>query len=74
MKNILAKLLSINPLMSLALVISYITFLWYVTALIWANDYKLGAVLFLLTMSFAIKSQSQGLIGRIKLIKSKGTK
>jgi hypothetical protein len=43
MKNILAKILSVNPLLSLALVISYIACLWYATAVIWNNDKKAGA-------------------------------
>jgi hypothetical protein len=70
----LAKILSINPLFSLVLVISYIAFLWYVTATILANDYKLGSVVFVLIISFAVRSQSTGLLDELKLIKSKKAK
>jgi hypothetical protein len=74
MKNTLAKILSINPLCSLVLVISYIAFLWYVTATIWVNDHKVGAVVFVLVISLVVRSKSTGLIDELKLIKSEKAK
>lgn len=70
MKTALARLLSINPLLSLFLLISYVAFLWYVTVTIWSNGHEFIAVVFLLSISLAVKSQSEGLIEELKRIKA----
>jgi hypothetical protein len=69
-RKTLIKLLSINPLLSLLLVALYIAFLWFVTASIWANNHKVGAVIFVLTMTFFIKLKSKGLIEDLKKFKA----
>jgi hypothetical protein len=56
MKKMLAKLLSINPLLGLALVFEYIVFLWYVTATICNNEHQLFAIVFALSITVAVKS------------------
>jgi hypothetical protein len=73
MKMVLANLLSINPLLSLALVVGYITFLWYATVTIWGNGHEFFAIVFVLTISIAVKSQSTGLIDELKRIKLEKT-
>jgi hypothetical protein len=70
MKKCIAQLLSVNPLLGLALVVVYIGFFWHVTATIWANDYELFAIVFALSITIATKSQSAGLIDELERIKS----
>jgi hypothetical protein len=69
MMNQLAKILSINPLLSLSLVVGYLAFLWWITMSVWTAGYKVGAVLFMITMSLTVMSKSKGLIEKIKSIK-----
>jgi hypothetical protein len=70
MKNLLPKILSINPILSLVLVISYIAFCWFIAATLWNKDHEIGAVIFAVTLYLATRSQSKGLIDKLKSIKA----
>lgn len=69
MRNLLVKILSINPLLSLALVIGYVAFIWYVTTTIWSNGNEFFAILFALSITITVKLHSVGLIEDLKQVK-----
>jgi hypothetical protein len=70
MKNLLAKLLSMNPIFSLLMVASYISLFWFLTATIWNSNHEMVAIAFAITLSLITKSQSKSLIAKLKSIKA----
>lgn len=70
MRNLLIKILSINPLLSLALVIVYVVVFWFAILAIWNSINEALAIVFALLIALLFKSQSRGLIEDLKRYKS----
>ena len=67
---VLAKLLSIHPLFSLLIMFVYMAFILFVAALIWNNGHGFIAIIFVVLICFAAKSQSKDLIEQLKHTKA----
>lgn len=67
---VLVKLLSIHPLFSLLIMFVYMAFILFVAASIWNNGHGFIAIIFVVLICFAAKSQSKDLIEQLKRIKA----
>lgn len=72
--NKVIKVLANNPLLALTLLLSYIVGLWCVVYQVWNSGHEfgeLGAVIILVTISFATKANAKQFIEKLKAAKNK---
>lgn len=69
MLKLLAKLLSVNPVLSLLIVLLYVATLWYVTHALWRDGHEVLSIVFIVGVSLWAKWRSPALILELKRIK-----
>lgn len=67
--KVLAKILAINPLLSLFITIAYVAGLWWIVSTIWHNGHQVLAVVIMVLTSAMMKYKSKALIDNIIAIK-----
>jgi hypothetical protein len=68
--KLLARLLSINLLLSLVLVIGYVALFCWSALMIWVAGYKVGTFLFVLVIAFVTRSKAAALFEDAKQMRA----
>ena len=65
------KFLVNNPLISLALLFTYLATLWYSVSQVWVSGHELSAIIIFLSVSLVTKLNAKKIIIKLKNAKSK---